>query len=142
MKRLRSYLPVIQEEENFLYLDMKKSFSEKDFFCWLESCCSEGKKQETVEIKTLVSDLVPKDEFIPDSMSSFARNFKRITDCIVALITMVVFSPLALCCYIAIKLEDGALLSSNKNVLVALVARSIFTNSDLCAWMQKNLVHS
>ena len=86
---------------------MKKSFSEKDFFCWLESCCSEGKKQETVEIKTLVSDLVPKDEFIPDSMSSFARNFKRITDCIVALITMVVFLPLALCCYIAIKLEDG-----------------------------------
>lgn len=107
MKRLRTSLPVIQEEENCLYIDMKKSFSEKDFLCWLESCCSEGKKQETIEIKTLVSDLVPKDEFIPDSMSSFARNFKRITDCIVALVTMIVFSPLALCCYIAIKFEDG-----------------------------------
>ena len=45
--------------------------------------------------------------YIDDGMNEFERNVKRITDLIVALICLVVFSPLFLICYIAIKREDG-----------------------------------
>lgn len=47
------------------------------------------------------------DHFIPDGMNGFERNTKRIVDCIVALIALIVFSPLFLICYIAVKREDG-----------------------------------
>lgn len=44
--------------------------------------------------------------FIPDGMNSFERNGKRIVDCIIAGGSLIVFSPLFLLCYIAIKLDD------------------------------------
>lgn len=47
------------------------------------------------------------DHFIRDGMNGFERNVKRIVDCIIALIAMIVFSPLFLFCYIAVKREDG-----------------------------------
>ena len=46
-------------------------------------------------------------EFIPDGMNSFERNVKRVGDCIIASILMMLFSPLFLVCYIAVKTEDG-----------------------------------
>ena len=46
-------------------------------------------------------------DFIPDGMNAFERNVKRIGDCIVAAVLMIVFSPLFLICYIAVKREDG-----------------------------------
>lgn len=46
-------------------------------------------------------------EFIPDGMNSFERNVKRVGDCIIASILMMLFSPLFLICYIAVKREDG-----------------------------------
>ena len=42
-----------------------------------------------------------------DGMNAFERNVKRIGDCIVAAVLMIVFSPLFLICYIAVKREDG-----------------------------------
>ena len=45
--------------------------------------------------------------FIPDGMNAFERNAKRIIDCIAAGIALVIFSPLFLICYIAVKREDG-----------------------------------
>lgn len=45
--------------------------------------------------------------FIPDGMNAFERNTKRIVDMLVALICLVLFSPLFLFCYIAVKREDG-----------------------------------
>ncbi|WP_270411863.1 sugar transferase, partial [Bacteroides eggerthii] len=47
------------------------------------------------------------DHFIPDGMNAFERNVKRIGDCILALGALIVFSPLFLLCYIAVKREDG-----------------------------------
>ena len=47
------------------------------------------------------------EDFIPDGMNAFERNVKRIVDCIVAAVLMIVFSPLFLICYIAVKREDG-----------------------------------
>ena len=46
-------------------------------------------------------------EFIPYGMNSFERNVKRVGDCIIASILMMLFSPLFLVCYIAVKREDG-----------------------------------
>lgn len=45
--------------------------------------------------------------FIPDGMSAFARTMKRLVDMTISAILLVVFSPLFLICYIAIKLDDG-----------------------------------
>lgn len=45
--------------------------------------------------------------FIPDGMNAFERNVKRIFDCFCAFIALVLFSPLFLICYIAVKQEDG-----------------------------------
>lgn len=50
---------------------------------------------------------VPKKHFIPDNMSSFSRSIKRFADCLLALFALIIFSPLLLICYIAVKCEDG-----------------------------------
>ena len=47
------------------------------------------------------------DVFIPDGMNAFQRNVKRIGDCLIAFIALIIFSPLFLYCYIAVKREDG-----------------------------------
>lgn len=47
------------------------------------------------------------ERFIPDGMNAFERNVKRIVDCLIAAVLLVVFSPLFLACYIAVKREDG-----------------------------------
>lgn len=47
------------------------------------------------------------DHFIPDGMNGFERNTKRIADFLVATVALIVFSPLFLICYIAVKREDG-----------------------------------
>ena len=47
------------------------------------------------------------DHFIPDGMNGFERNTKRIVDFLVATVALIVFSPLFLICYIAVKREDG-----------------------------------
>ncbi len=46
-------------------------------------------------------------KFIPDGMNAFERNIKRIIDCLIAFLCLIVFSPLFLACYIAVKKEDG-----------------------------------
>lgn len=48
-----------------------------------------------------------KERFIPDGMNGFERNIKRLLDMFVAAVLLVVFSPLSLICYIAVKREDG-----------------------------------
>lgn len=46
-------------------------------------------------------------DFIPDGMNGFERNVKRVGDCIIAGVLLIIFSPLFLICYIAVKREDG-----------------------------------
>ena len=55
------------------------------------------------QVETVQQD----DRFIRDGMNGFERNVKRIGDCILAFIALVIFSPLFLVCYIAVKREDG-----------------------------------
>ena len=47
------------------------------------------------------------ERFIPEGMNGFERNVKRIVDCMIAVILMILFSPLFLICYLAVKSEDG-----------------------------------
>ena len=47
------------------------------------------------------------ERFIPDGMNGFERNVKRIVDCMIAVILMILFSRLFLICYLAVKSEDG-----------------------------------
>ena len=50
---------------------------------------------------------VPKECLIKDNMTTLGRNSKRIFDCIAAAFAMVIFAPLFVICYIAVRLEDG-----------------------------------
>lgn len=44
---------------------------------------------------------------IPDGMNRFEQTVKRLTDFCIAAFCLVVFSPLYLICYLAVRLEDG-----------------------------------
>lgn len=46
------------------------------------------------------------ESYVEDGMSKVGRDFKRIADFIVAAFCLIIFSPLFLICYIAVKLED------------------------------------
>lgn len=48
-----------------------------------------------------------KNGYIVDGMNDFEREIKRLIDLFIALFCIVIFSPLFLFCYIAIKREDG-----------------------------------
>ena len=48
-----------------------------------------------------------RDGYIVDGMNELERNIKRIIDFCTALICLIIFSPLMLVCYIAVKREDG-----------------------------------
>ena len=45
--------------------------------------------------------------YIPDGMNEFQRNVKRIFDFIIALVIMILSSPLFAVCYVAVRREDG-----------------------------------
>lgn len=108
---LRHELKIVNEEIGLkLVLEVPKEVDYKyeRYLEWVDKLCQEDALGEHVmNIRTLVSDQVPKGVFIEDGMSAFARNTKRIFDFLVATVTLLVFSPLMLICYIAIKMDDG-----------------------------------
>ena len=53
------------------------------------------------------NDDVNNKRFIPDGMNEFERNVKRTGDFLLALVALILFSPLFLYCYIMVKKEDG-----------------------------------
>ena len=83
-------------------------FEIPDYEKWTAKLKNESERERLVfSIQTPVSQFVPKDKFIMDGMSSFARNAKRLFDMFASMISLIVFSPLFLICYIAIKMDDG-----------------------------------
>ena len=46
-------------------------------------------------------------QFIPDGMNELERNVKRLIDLFTATVCLIIFSPLFLICYIAVRREDG-----------------------------------
>ena len=79
----------------------------KDYAGWTNKLKYHFKKDDSNHTDTPISQYVSKDKFIPDGMSAFARNVKRIGDCLLALFALVLFSPLFLICCLAIKWEDN-----------------------------------
>ena len=76
------------------------------------------------------------EDFIPDGMNAFERNVKRIGDCIVAAVLMIVFSPLFLICYIAVKREDGGA-AIFKQERIGRFGRPFYIYKfAVCDWMQ------
>ena len=108
---LRLELKIVDEEIGHrvtLEVPSKVDYKYEQYLVWTEKLCQEDALNEhTIIVKTLVSDKVPKGVFIEDGMSEFARNMKRAFDFLVATVTLLIFSPLMLICYIAIKLDDG-----------------------------------
>ena len=45
--------------------------------------------------------------YIADGMNAFQRNTKRIVDCLIALIALILFSPWFAICFFAVRWEDG-----------------------------------
>jgi len=107
---LRAYSAEMKKPCTVVTLEVPNSVNYKyeQYLAWVDKLCKEDALGEhVISIQTLVSDQVPKGVFIEDGMSDFARNTKRIFDFLVAAVTLIVFSPLMLICYIAIKLDDG-----------------------------------
>ena len=82
-------------------------FEISDYEKWTSKLKDESERERLVfSIQTPISQFVPKDKFIMDGMSSFARDVKRVFDMFSSLIALIVFSPLFLAIFIAIKLDD------------------------------------
>lgn len=94
------------KDKSYANLLVESAFEREDYDRWVEKL-RRVKDVEGEKIETPVSHLVPKDCYIPDGMSGFSRNVKRMFDCLAAFVAMIVFSPLYLICYICIKREDG-----------------------------------
>ena len=71
-----------------------------------------------------------KNGYVLDGMNEFERNMKRIFDFCWAAVCLVVFSPLFLICYIAIKRETAERPSSVRKGLAASVVRSTSISSE------------
>ena len=107
VKKMRIAETVIAEtEQEHIAFELPRAFDFNDYVRWTTKLHEEQATPTPIIISTRVSDAVPKDRFIPDNMSSFTRNVKRLGDCFLALIALILFSPLFLFCYIAIRRED------------------------------------
>lgn len=88
-------------------ISLTEEFDPNDYTRWLH------KHQEALvanggfDTQTHISHLVPKDKYIEDGMSSFARNSKRLFDMFASFVALLVFSPLFVICAILVRREDG-----------------------------------
>ena len=93
--------------DNKVVLTNLKPFDMNEYERWLERLKDEQENSSKFMISTPVSHLVPKDKFIRDGMSSFARNSKRLFDFFVSLILIILTCPIFLVVYLLIKFDDG-----------------------------------
>lgn len=63
--------------------------------------------EQAVALSVKLNDDISDTRYIADGMNEIERNVKRIGDFFIALICLILFSPLFLICYILVKREDG-----------------------------------
>ena len=80
------------------------------------------------------------ERFIPDGMGMFQRNVKRIGDCALAFLALIVFSPLFLLCYIAVKREDGGPAIFRQERIGRFGRPSTSISSAVCVWTRRSSV--
>lgn len=108
VENMRKTLKIENETiDEYLELTISEPFSMSDYLAWVGKLREVRMSTEGMEIDTPVSQYVAKDKFIKDGMSSWSRNSKRLFDMFLSFIALVLFSPLFLICFIAIKLDDG-----------------------------------
>ncbi|HBN02343.1 MAG TPA: sugar transferase [Rikenellaceae bacterium] len=108
IKRLEE-LPAVEQtmEKDVLFIRMADKMDMDGYSRWAAKLNNPSSVTKSISVETPVSKYVPKDRFIPDGMSGFSRSAKRLIDLFVSSIALIVFSPLFLICYIAVKMEDG-----------------------------------
>lgn len=107
LKRLCADIPVKKIEDKYYIVSVSEEFDPNDYKRWVDKLKEELADNGGFNIQTHISHLVPKDKFIKDGMSSFARNSKRLFDMFASLVALIVFSPLFLICTILVRREDG-----------------------------------
>lgn len=100
-------ITISKENSKYVCIDNNSSFDNASYNAWVEEIKSQSTQKGHMWVSTNVSKALPSTEFIPDGMSAFARNTKRILDCLISAIALVIFSPLFLLTYILVKAEDG-----------------------------------
>lgn len=105
---LRKTEHILQEEQKiYILFSMPQTINFQDYLAWVGKLRENKCSTDGMNIDTPVSKYVTKNGFIPDGMSSFARDAKRIFDFFLSSLALILFSPLFLIIYIAIKLDDG-----------------------------------
>lgn len=104
---LRGDLPIKEENPEYICFALDKSIQAVEYIRWVAKLKESEFNEKFMSVRTGVSELVPKDQFIPDGMSSISRYAKRVSDFILSLIALIIFSPLFLLCYILVRREDG-----------------------------------
>ena len=104
---LMSYaLEVREQTETRLSLVMPEAFDIEAYNKWEKKLRGSEPNDEDLPVAEDIKDVVEKNVFIPDHMSAFERNTKRMIDCFLSGIALLVFSPVWAVCAIAIKHED------------------------------------
>lgn len=104
---LKTAAEISSQTETYISLRMQDIINLDAYTKWVHKLKGGISNDDEIIVTTPVSQYVPKDRFIPDGMSAFARNIKRVNDFFLSLIALILFSPLFLICYIAIRREDG-----------------------------------
>jgi lipopolysaccharide/colanic/teichoic acid biosynthesis glycosyltransferase len=108
LKWLRTdYAITLDSESEHAIITISEQVDVNDYTRWTSKLKDESSSKSGFNIQTHVSHLVPKDEFIKDGMSGFARNSKRLFDMFSSLILIIIFSPLFLLCWVLVRREDG-----------------------------------
>ena len=93
--------------DEYYIIHLNEEFDPNDYTRWMTKLKEELNANGGFDTQTHVSHLVPKDRFIKDGMSGFARNSKRLFDMFSSFVALLVFSPLFLICTILVRREDG-----------------------------------
>jgi lipopolysaccharide/colanic/teichoic acid biosynthesis glycosyltransferase len=88
-------------------LHVSRTFDVIEYDKWVHRLKDEQENSSKLSVCTPVSHMVPKDKFIKDGMSAFARISKRLFDFIVSVLLIFLTLPIFLIVYIAIKADDG-----------------------------------
>ncbi len=135
---LQNAIEVASQTDTYISLRMPDAINTDVYTKWVNKLKGGISNDDEIIVTTHVSKYVPKDSFIPDGMSAFARNVKRVGDFILSLIALVVF--LRYSCFATLpfagKMEEVS--SSSKNVSADSGARSTYTNSAPCVWMPRS----
>lgn len=108
MKSLRRSVNVAQGSGSEHFIVTMDSGVDTDAYAgWSEELHKLLEANGGFDTQTHISHHVPKEGFIPDGMSGFARNSKRLFDLVVSFVLMILFSPLFVICAIMVYREDG-----------------------------------